>query len=201
MIIYKTTNILNGNYYIGKDSRNNPHYYGSGLALKSAIKKYGKNNFVKETLEVVVGKDLSNLLGREIYWIDKYNAINDQNSYNLQRNSGLRPKIVTKEETRKKISRAVKRAFKNEEYRKKITEHNQGESNPMFGKSQSEYQKKRASEANKGKVYSKKTRQKISDARKGKSFLTKEGKKNIAEATKKRWEIYRREKQNIQSNL
>ena len=149
----------------------------------------------------MVGKDLSNLLEREIYWIDKYNAINDQNSYNLQRNSGLRPKIVTKEETRKKISRAVKRAFKNEEYRKKITEHNQGESNPMFGKSQSEYQKKRASEANKGKVYSKKTRQKISDARKGKSFLTKEGKKNIAEATKKRWEIYRREKQNIQSNL
>ena len=71
----------------------------------------------------------------------------------------------------------------------------------MFGKLQSEYQKKRASEANKGKVYSKKTRKKISDARKGKSFLTEQGKKNIAEATKKRWEIYRREKQNIQSNL
>ena len=102
MIIYKTTNLLNQNYYIGKDSRNNPHYYGSGLALKSAIKKYGKNNFFKETLEVVGGTDLSKLLEREIYWIDKCNAINDQNSYNLQRNSGLRPKVSTKEETRKK---------------------------------------------------------------------------------------------------
>lgn len=201
MIIYKTTNTINGNYYIGKDSRNNPRYYGSGLALKSAIKKYGKHNFTKETLEVIDGDDLKRLLEREIFWIDKYNAINDQKSYNLQRNSGLRPRIVTKEETKKKISRAVRRAFKNEEYRKKIAEHNRGETNPMYGKTQSEYQKKRASEANKGKVYSEKTRKKISDARKGKSFLTTEGKRSIANANKKRWETYRREKQNLQSNL
>ena len=70
-------------------------------------------------MEVIDGDDLKRLLEREIFWIDKYNAVNDQKSYNLQRNSGLRPRIVTKEETKKKISRAVRRAFKNEEYRKK----------------------------------------------------------------------------------
>ena len=57
----------------------------------------------------------------------------------------------------------------------------------MYGKTQSEYQKKRASEANKGKVYSEKTRKKISDSRKGKSFLTTEGRRSIANANKKRW--------------
>lgn len=195
MIIYKTTNVLNQHYYIGKDAANNPNYYGSGLAIKSAIKKYGKKNFIKETIEVVGGDDLAKLLEREIYWIDKYNAINDENSYNIQRDSGLRPKITTSNETRRKISIAVKLAYEtNAEYRKKIKDHNQGETNPMFGKTQSEFQRNRARDANKGKVYSEETRKKISDARRGKSFLTKEGKKNIGEAAKKRWEGYREEK-------
>jgi group I intron endonuclease len=204
MIIYKTTNVLNNNYYIGKDSRNDPHYYGSGLALKLAIKKYGKKNFIKEIIEYVDGKDLSKLLEREIYWIDSYDAINDEKSYNIQRDSGNRPKVKTKDETRKKISKAVKLAYEtNIEYRKKITEHNRGETNPMFGKTQTEFQRKCASDANKGKIYSEKTRKKISEARKGKSFLTESGKQKIGDATKKRWVEYRikNETKNLQSNL
>lgn len=205
MIVYKTTNLVNGNYYIGKDAANNPNYYGSGRAIKAALKKYGKENFIKETIEVVGGTNLEKLLEREIHWIDKYNAIVDKKSYNIQRDSGLRPKIKTKEETRKRMSEAVKLAYStNEEYRQKIIEHNQGETNPMFGKTQSEYQRKMASEANKGKIYSKETCKKISEARKGKSFLTEEGKRNIGEATKKRWEKYRLKKneiKNLQSNL
>jgi hypothetical protein len=74
----------------------------------------------------------------------------------------------------------------NEEYRKKITEHNQGETNPMFGRTQSEYQRKRVKDANTKKVYSEETRKKISEARMGTSFLTEEGKKNIGEATNQR---------------
>ena len=41
MIIYKTTNLVNGKIYIGQDSNNNPNYYGSGTLLHKAIKKYG----------------------------------------------------------------------------------------------------------------------------------------------------------------
>ena len=41
MVIYKTTNLLNGKYYIGKDEKNNSDYLGSGKILKLAINKNG----------------------------------------------------------------------------------------------------------------------------------------------------------------
>lgn len=42
--VYKTTNIINGKYYIGVHKTTNPNdsYLGSGKAIKEAIKKYGK---------------------------------------------------------------------------------------------------------------------------------------------------------------
>jgi len=51
--IYKTTNNINGKYYIGVHSTNdiNDGYLGSGLVLKDAIKKYGKDNFTREIVE------------------------------------------------------------------------------------------------------------------------------------------------------
>lgn len=52
-IVYKTTNIVNGKFYIGKHnqlSESFDGYYGSGSLLQKAIKKHGKNNFVRETL-------------------------------------------------------------------------------------------------------------------------------------------------------
>jgi len=51
MVIYKTTNLKNGKYYIGKQKSYTDSYFGSGTALKFAIKKYGKENFKKEILE------------------------------------------------------------------------------------------------------------------------------------------------------
>ena len=69
MVIYKTTNLVNGKYYIGKDSKNDPNYLGSGKILKRAIEKYGVDNFTKEILEVCENKNRLN--EREIYWINK----------------------------------------------------------------------------------------------------------------------------------
>lgn len=79
MIIYKTTNNINGKIYVGKDEKNNPEYYGSGLLLNRAIKKYGKNNFTKEILEVC--KSREELNEREIFWIKELNATID--GYNI----------------------------------------------------------------------------------------------------------------------
>lgn len=52
--IYKTTNLLNGMFYIGKHQTEDPNdsYLGSGVYLKRAIAKYGKCNFKKEVLYV-----------------------------------------------------------------------------------------------------------------------------------------------------
>jgi hypothetical protein len=51
--IYKTTNLLSGRYYIGMHSTDNldDGYLGSGSQLINAIKKHGKDNFVREILE------------------------------------------------------------------------------------------------------------------------------------------------------
>jgi hypothetical protein len=51
--VYKTTNLLNGTYYIGVHSTWNldDGYIGSGKRLGRAIKKYGKENFKREILQ------------------------------------------------------------------------------------------------------------------------------------------------------
>lgn len=55
-IIYKTTNIINGKFYIGVHKTNNVNfdgYLGSGKALKAAVLKHGRNNFTRETLFIL----------------------------------------------------------------------------------------------------------------------------------------------------
>lgn len=50
-IVYETTNLINGMYYIGVHKLNGRNYLGSGVVLIKAIKKYGRENFIRETLE------------------------------------------------------------------------------------------------------------------------------------------------------
>lgn len=81
MIIYKTLNTVNGKYYIGLDTKNNPNYLGSGTLLKKAIKKYGKESFNKIVLEQCTS--IEQLKEQEKYWIGVYNACSDRSSYNI----------------------------------------------------------------------------------------------------------------------
>jgi hypothetical protein len=50
--LYKTVNLKNGKYYIGRHSTYNidDGYLGSGTALVNAIEKYGKENFKRRVL-------------------------------------------------------------------------------------------------------------------------------------------------------
>ncbi len=98
MIVYLTTNIINGNKYIGQDLNNNPKYLGSGKVFKEALKKYGKQNFKKEILANASSKEeLSSL---EIYYIDFYNAQKSPIYYNIARGG---EGGITSDQTFKKV--------------------------------------------------------------------------------------------------
>jgi len=105
-IIYKTINIINGRYYIGK--RKTPYadggsYLGSGKALKEAIKKYGREAFRKEILHYCSSFEEMNALERQIINED---VLADALSYNMKiGGTGGRGRGFThSKETRDKIS-------------------------------------------------------------------------------------------------
>ena len=51
--LYKTTNDINGKFYVGIHSSStiDKHYQGSGTLLKKAFLKYGKENFTTEIIK------------------------------------------------------------------------------------------------------------------------------------------------------
>jgi len=81
MIIYKTTNLINGKIYVGQhNTSSDDGYLGSGLILQKAIDKYGKENFKREILEFV---NENNVDEREIYWIAYTSATQREIGYNI----------------------------------------------------------------------------------------------------------------------
>ena len=120
MIIYLTTNTINGKIYIGKYCGESEFYLGSGTILKNAIKKYGKENFIRETLEDGI-TDHDYLCEREIYWIDFYDATNLEVGYNLCKGGGGTLGLRVSDETKEKISRTMHGT-------------NMGEDNPMYNR-------------------------------------------------------------------
>jgi group I intron endonuclease len=69
--IYCIENTINGKKYIGKHCGKNSEYFGSGVTLKKAIAKYGKESFTKSILEYC---EVSRLNEREVYWIAEHNT-------------------------------------------------------------------------------------------------------------------------------
>jgi group I intron endonuclease len=120
-LVYKTTCILNNKYYIGKDSNNNPNYIGSGIALINAIKKYGKENFIKEILEKC--NSIDQLNKREKFWIKKLKSQDKSIGYNIADggNGGdLFTNNPNKEKTRKKLSEIAFKRNSNPIFQRKI---------------------------------------------------------------------------------
>ncbi len=118
-IIYKITNLVNGKWYIGKDSHNNPKYLGSGLLIIKAVKKYGKENFNKEVLEILPENAThSDLNLAEISWISKTNAANDRMSYNLTYGGDG---VIPTDKTRAKIAKINRKNATNEDRNRKLS--------------------------------------------------------------------------------
>ena len=85
--IYKTTNLINGKYYIGMHSTNelNDGYIGSGKRLWYSINKYGIENFICEILEFL--PDRNALANREKELVNEDTLI-DPDCMNLQTGGG-----------------------------------------------------------------------------------------------------------------
>jgi len=81
MIVYKTTNLINNKIYIGRELNQSKSYLGSGIILKQAIKKYGRENFKKDILQICFS--VEELNKAEIFWIDKLNSRNNKIGYNM----------------------------------------------------------------------------------------------------------------------
>lgn len=119
MIIYKTTNKINGKIYIGQDEHNDIKYLGSGFILKRAIKRYSKENFYKETLESCKTKEELN--EREKFWIEFYDSTNKEIGYNIAL-GGQGGRIFTDEQKIEMgIFERISKAHKN---KKQSDEHN-----------------------------------------------------------------------------
>lgn len=82
--IYKTINLIDGKIYIGqhKATKFNTKYKGSGVILKDAFKKYGKENFIVEMIDDSAS-NADELNQLEIYYIQKYNTRDLEIGYNL----------------------------------------------------------------------------------------------------------------------
>lgn len=108
--IYKITNKINGKIYIGQTVRTlkkrfNAHYWGTSdndpyhkqMAIKKAMRKYGKENFSIELIEEV---ERGKLDEREVFWISYYDSYNK--GYNCtkggQNGATRKPKLSWLEE-------------------------------------------------------------------------------------------------------
>lgn len=186
MVIYKTINLINEKYYVGKQQRYTKSYLGSGSALKSAIKKYGRRNFRKEILEIC--KSESDLEKKELEWLDKLNAIKDKNSYNLVREtSPNKHRSYTDPKYRKRLSNSIKKIFNTPESHIRLSKQNRGKNNPMYGKKRSKEFKKVVSKIHSGKVVSDETREKIRNSRIGRKASS-ETKNRMKESQRHRWD-------------
>jgi group I intron endonuclease len=85
--LYKITNNLNDEYYIGIHSTNKleDNYFGSGTRLWRSIEKYGKENFSIEILEFLPNREALKNRERELVTED---VLKDVKCLNLQPGGG-----------------------------------------------------------------------------------------------------------------
>lgn len=158
-VIYLLKNVINSKVYVGQTWRPLSKRFSEGYRhshhIKSAINKYGKDNFYYVVLTVCHTQQIADYW--EKYFIVKYDSIN--NGYNL-REGGSNGKLS--EETKRKISKA--QSGENGfwygktmplDTKIKMSNAHSGENNPFHGKTHGEENltKMRANHKNKPKKF------------------------------------------------
>lgn len=151
--IYKTTNLVNGKWYIGMHSSDSleDEYIGSGKMLWYSVKKYGRENFKMEILEFLPDRSSLALRESEIVNMD---LLCDPLCMNLMCGGLGGFDFLDESILRKGKSQGGSTVFRllNERHREKlkndplyrerivksISERTKGAGNPFFGKTHSE---------------------------------------------------------------
>lgn len=171
--VYKVTNTTNNFIYIGQHvtSNLNDRYLGSGLKIKHAIKKHGRDAFTKEILFIFSSFEEMNQKEAELVTEE---FIRNNNTYNIVPggsfgigqnnkgkpawNKGLVGVQQHSNETKAKMSKSHTGVAKTAEHRRNIAKGRKGkfdlsgENNPFYGKQHSEEARKRMSIAKKGRI-------------------------------------------------
>lgn len=89
-LVYLTKNLVNGKIYVGVHStyKLNDGYLGSGLAIKAAVKKYGKNNFQRIVLHECLNREDCMVWEKHIVDLP---FINRTDTYNEKLGGSLNP--------------------------------------------------------------------------------------------------------------
>lgn len=187
--IYITTNLVDWKRYVGQRRffGNWAGYMGSGIHLKRAIAKYGKDNFVRDIVDLAYSQEELNQ--KEIQWISDLDATSSKEFYNIagggHKNNmeGLSDQGLLEWKQKLSVSHVGIHTGENhpmygkkhtEEARKRISEGRAGKPSHQKGKPLSDEQKQKISEANKGRVPPNKgksmpehLRRQMSESRKG----------------------------------
>jgi group I intron endonuclease len=160
-IVYKTTNTINGRYYVGVTNDSTKDYLGSGKALRLAVRKYGKDKFIRETLFSCDNEPEAYAKEAEIVNAD---FIQREETYNIKEGGYGWPGMKHTEETKKKMSEKAKKRT--------------GENNTFYGKKHSAESKEKMRLAkigvtpiNKGVPWSKDIKKKMSESAKNRPVV------------------------------
>lgn len=165
--VYKTTNTINGKIYIGQKASSNflsNDYLGSGKILKAAIKKYGRDAFTVECLELC--RDKTHLDMVEKRYITQFNSTDCTIGYNIACGGQGGNLGIT---VNRKISDKLK-----------------GANNPMYGTHWDDEKRKEFSQKSTDAWKSEEKRKLQSDRLRG-MCRTPETKKKLSEAVNRRY--------------
>lgn len=184
-VLYQTTNLLNGKIYVGvhrlQNTSTSRHYLGSGNNIKAAIKKYGKESFIRATLAEFSCAADAYLAEAEMVTEE---FVECRDTYNLcvggDGGVGYKKGITLTPEHKAKISAARKGKTHTEEAKARISAASKGrviseETRAKLSKKCSEEKKAKISAALKGHTYnlgrhhSEEAKAKMSNSHKGKT--------------------------------
>ena len=157
--IYKITNTINNKFYIGAHKGElNDGYMGSGLKIKQAIKKHGRDNFTKEILCICTNE-------ASMYFMEKVfvgpEQVTDKMCYN-QKEGGIGG-CGCSEETKRKLSVIHKGKKISDETKLKMSKAKKGKCPPNKGLKYSEEIKKKMSSSKIGKKQTEEAKRRTSE--------------------------------------